>query len=92
MLSVEVYNTISGSIQYYHRKYTILSPEVYNTISIQQYQWNIQYYMYVQNNIIISHHKSCFLFIVSERIKVASLINLAHHKSIFLSKDKYVLK
>ena len=43
-------------------------------------------------NIIISHHKLCFLFIAYERIKVASLINLAHHKSFFVSKYKYVLK
>ena len=32
-------------------------------------------------NIIISHRKLCFLHIVYEWIKVASLINLAHHKS-----------
>ena len=32
-------------------------------------------------NIIISHRKLCFLYIVYEWIKVASLINLAHHKS-----------
>ena len=87
ILSAEVYNTISGIIQCYQWKYTILSPEVYNTISIQYYQWNIQYYIQCtciyKINIIISHHKSCFLFIVYERIKVASLINLAHHKSIF---------
>ena len=40
-LLVEVYNTISGSIQYYQWKYTILSVEVYNTISgsVQNYQW-----------------------------------------------------
>ena len=38
---MEVYNTISESIQYYQWKYTILSVEVYNTISgsIQYYQW-----------------------------------------------------
>ena len=38
---MEVYNTISGSIEYYQWKYTILSVEVYNTISgrIQHYQW-----------------------------------------------------
>ena len=42
--------------------------------------------------IIISHHKLCFLYIVYERIEVASLINLAHYKSIFLlSKYKYVI-
>ena len=41
ILSVEAYNTISGSIQYYQWKYTILSAEVYNAISgsIQYYQW-----------------------------------------------------
>ena len=41
ILSVEVYNTISGSIQYYQWKYTKQSVEVYNTISrsIQCYQW-----------------------------------------------------
>ena len=37
--------------------------------------WN-----YTKQNIIISHHKLCFLYIVYEQIKVASLINLAHHK------------
>ena len=38
---MEVYNTISGSIQCYQWKYTILSVEVYNTISgsIQYSQW-----------------------------------------------------
>ena len=102
-LLVDVYNTISGSIQYYQLKYTILSAEVYNTItgsiqfyhrkytictiSIQYYQWKIQYYIQCtciyKINIIISHHKSCLLFIVYERIKVASLINLVHHKSFF---------
>ena len=38
---MEVYNTISGSIQYYQWKYTILSVEVYKTISgsVKYYQW-----------------------------------------------------
>jgi hypothetical protein len=41
ILSVEVYNTISESIQYYQWKYTILSVEVYKTISgsVKYYQW-----------------------------------------------------
>jgi hypothetical protein len=40
---VEVYNTISGSIQNYKWKCKILSVEVYNTISgsIQYYQYTI---------------------------------------------------
>ena len=40
-LLMEVYNTISGSIQYYQWKYTILSVEVYKTISgsVKYYQW-----------------------------------------------------
>ena len=34
----------------------------------------------------------CFLYIVYEQSKVASLINLAHHKSIFcVSQYKYVI-
>ena len=38
---MEVYNTISESIQYYQWKYTILSGEVYKTISgsVKYYQW-----------------------------------------------------